>query len=106
MNADGTGNGDWTTLPDAERPHTATDTGASCAVGWSEELHNHLRHYTTYDPAPTAVRAAAHPTGTTGTWNAASGNSGGWNEWKIDLSAVLRASGSRSPSCTPPTGAR
>ena len=25
------------------------------------------------------------PTGTTGAWHAASGNSGGWQEWKIDL---------------------
>ena len=26
------------------------------------------------------------PTGTTGEWNAATGNSGGWQEWSIDLS--------------------
>ena len=30
--------------------HTSDDTGASCPAGWSEELHNHLRHYTTFDP--------------------------------------------------------
>ena len=27
------------------------------------------------------------PTGTTGVWNATSGNSGGWQEWRIDLDA-------------------
>ena len=50
LNADGTGAGDWTTLPDANG-HTGPETGASCAAGWSEELHNRLRNYTTYDPA-------------------------------------------------------
>jgi hypothetical protein len=82
---DGSGNGDWTTLPDANG-HTGTDTGASCPSGWSEELHNHLRHYTTFDPNGNGGAGSCTPTGTTGTWNAASGNSGGWNEWKIDLS--------------------
>ncbi len=38
-------------------------------------------------PTPTAVRGGCTPTGTTGDWNAATGNSGGWQEWKIDLSA-------------------
>ena len=27
------------------------------------------------------------PTGTTGTWNAASGNSAGWQQWDVDLTA-------------------
>jgi bacillopeptidase F (M6 metalloprotease family) len=57
--------------------------GSSCPGGWSEELHNHLRHYTTYDPAGDG---SCTPTGTTGTWNAASGNSGGWQQWSVDLS--------------------
>ena len=84
---DGSGNGDWDTLPDAS-PTSATsnDTGASCPAGWSEELHNHLRHYTTFDPNANGGAGGCTPTGTTGTWNAATGNSGGWNEWKIDLS--------------------
>ena len=52
QNPDGTFNNDWTTLPDSSPgAHTNNETGASCAAGWSEELHNHLRHYTTYDPA-------------------------------------------------------
>ena len=38
----------------------------------------------TYDPAGAG---SCTPTGTTGAWHAASGNSGGWQEWSIDLSA-------------------
>ena len=34
--------------------------------------------------------ATCTPTGTTGAWNAASGNSDGWQEWSIDLNAVRR----------------
>jgi Immune inhibitor A peptidase M6 len=75
------GGTDWTTLRD-ENGHTTQDTGASCASGWSEELHNRIRNYTTYDPAG---EGSCTPTGTTGEWHAASGNSGGWKEWRIDL---------------------
>ena len=80
QNAQGQGN--WTTLPDVNG-HDHDDVGASCPSGWTEELHNHLRHYQTFDPAGAG---SCTPSGTTGTWNAASGNSGGWHEWKIDLS--------------------
>jgi Zinc carboxypeptidase/Immune inhibitor A-like, MAM domain len=83
INADGTGAGDWTTLPDANG-HTAQETGDSCSSGWSEQLHNRLRNYVTYDPAG---EGSCTPTGTTGAWHAASGNSGGWQQWSIDLSA-------------------
>jgi murein tripeptide amidase MpaA len=82
LNADGTGRGDYTTLPDANG-HTTQTTGASCAAGWSEELHNQIRHYTTYNPAGSG---SCTPTGTTGEWHAASGNSGGYQEWAINLS--------------------
>jgi hypothetical protein len=82
LNPDGSGAGDWTTLPDANH-HTDTATGSSCASGWTEELHNHLRHYQTYNPAGGGSCTA---TGTTGEWHAATGNSGGWQEWAIDLS--------------------
>jgi hypothetical protein len=70
------GSDDWTTLPDANG-HTAQDTGDSCASGW-DELHPFLEHYQGAD---------CSPTGTTGEWHAASGNSNGWQEWSIDLSA-------------------
>jgi hypothetical protein len=82
LNPDGSGAGDWTTLPDANG-HTGRETGSSCPSGWTEELHHHLRHYQTYDPAGAG---SCTPTGTTGEWHAASGNSGGWQEWRIDLS--------------------
>jgi Zinc carboxypeptidase len=74
------GGDDWTTLPDANG-HTTTATGQSCPAGWVE-LHPQLAHYQTWDGDSTCTA-----TGTTGAWNAASGNSGGWQQWSIDLSA-------------------
>ncbi len=74
------GGDNWTTLPDANG-NTTTDTGQSCAAGWVE-LHPQLAHYQTWDGAN-----ACTDTGTTGAWNAASGNSSGWQDWSIDLSA-------------------
>ena len=74
------GGDDWTTLPDANG-NTTTATGQSCPAGWVE-LHPQLAHYQTWDGNSTCTA-----TGTTGVWNAASGNSGGWQEWSIDLSA-------------------
>jgi Zinc carboxypeptidase len=73
------GGDDWTTLPDANG-HTTQETGDSCPEGW-RELHPHLDHYQTLNADGTCS-----PTGTTGAWHAASGNSGGWQEWSIDLS--------------------
>jgi len=72
---------DWTTLPDANG-HTTQQPGDSCAAGWSDELHPQLNHYVTYDPDAESCSSA----GTTGEWHAASGGSGGWQEWEIDLS--------------------
>lgn len=69
---------DWTTLPDANG-HTSTETGQSCANNWLT-LHPWLAHYQTYGSA------SCSPTGTTGAWNAATGTSGGWVPWKVDLS--------------------
>jgi len=74
------GGADWTTLPDANG-HTTPNTGQSCPAGWVE-LHPHLAHYQTWDGVDSCTA-----TGTTGAWNAASGNSGGWQQWSIDLSA-------------------
>jgi hypothetical protein len=78
------GGNDWTTLPDANG-HTSQDTGESCpgsTSGWADELHPHLTHYQTYVAGnpPTCTS-----TGTTGVWNAATGNSNGWQQWSIDL---------------------
>jgi hypothetical protein len=67
---------DWTTLPDANG-HTNQETGDSCASGW-RDIHPFTTHYQGAD---------CSATGTTGAWNAASGKSNGWQDWKIDLSA-------------------
>jgi CubicO group peptidase (beta-lactamase class C family) len=73
------GEDDWTTLPDLNG-HTTTDTGGSCPAGW-RTLHPQLDHYQTRN-----LDGTCSPAGTTGTWNAASGNSGGWQQWTVDLS--------------------
>ncbi len=70
------GQNDWTTLPDANG-HTTQETGESCAAGW-RSIHPFLDHYQGAD---------CSATGTTGTWNAASGKSNGWQEWSVDLAA-------------------
>lgn len=74
------GQDDWTTLPDVNG-HTSTDTGASCPEGW-DTLHPQLDHYQTVNADGTCS-----PTGTTGSWNAATGDSAGWEQWDVDLSA-------------------
>jgi hypothetical protein len=74
------GGDDWTTLPD-RNGHTSQSTGQSCPAGW-RTLHPQLDHYQTLNADGTCS-----PTGTTGTWNAASGNSAGWQQWDVDLSA-------------------
>jgi hypothetical protein len=70
---------DWTTLPDLNG-HTSQATGESCPAGW-RELHPFLDHYQTLNADGTCS-----PTGTTGTWNAATGSSSGWQQWRVDLS--------------------
>jgi hypothetical protein len=80
------GQENWTTLPDANG-HTSQDVGSSCPSGWTEQLHHHLRHYQTFVPnGPGDEDDACNPQGTTGQWHAASGNSGGWQQWRVDLS--------------------
>jgi hypothetical protein len=81
------GGSDWTTLPDSSAtPHTTQDTGESCKAensgGW-RTLHPHLDRYQTQVGA-----SACNPTGTGGgAWHAASGSSGGWQQWSINLDA-------------------
>lgn len=70
------GSDDWTTLPDANG-HTQTGTGDSCPEGITG-LHPFLSHY---------IGADCSATGSTGTWNAATGSSNGWTEFDVDLSA-------------------
>ncbi len=75
------GGDDWTTLPD-QNLHTTQDTGDSCPAGW-RELHPQLDYYQTLNADGTCS-----PTGADGEgeWHAASGNSGGWQQWSVDLS--------------------
>ena len=80
------GQDNWTTLPD-QNGHTSQSTGASCPEGW-HELHPHLARYQTHvENGPGTEDNECLPTGTTGAWHAASGNSSGWQNWSIDLSA-------------------
>jgi Zinc carboxypeptidase len=72
------GQENWTTLPDLNG-HTSQDTGQSCPAGW-RDLHPFLDHYQTLNPDGTCS-----PTGTSGSWYAASGNSSGWQQWQVDL---------------------
>jgi hypothetical protein len=60
----------WATAPDLNG-HTSSSTGDSCAEGW-HELHPWLVQY----QGSTCSGAG---------WNAASGRSSGWEEWRIDL---------------------
>jgi hypothetical protein len=66
----------WTTLPDING-HTASDTGLSCPEGWVT-IHPFVEHYQGAD---------CSSTGSSGSWNAASGRSDGWQDWDLDLSA-------------------
>jgi hypothetical protein len=73
------GSDNWTTLPAAGV--TDTGTGDSCPEGWAD-LHPQLAHYQTVN-----ADGSCSPTGTTGAWNAFTGNSEGWQDWNVDLSA-------------------
>jgi len=73
------GSDDWTTLPDVNG-HTDQSTGNSCLL-WPD-LHPFIAaHYQTIDQAA----ETCEPTGATGDWWAASGNSGGPEQWQVDL---------------------
>ena len=75
------GQNDWTTLPDANG-NTTNEVGASCDIDW-DTIHPFIDHYQT-NPTPATD---CTNTGSTGAWNAATGNSGGFQDWDIDLSA-------------------
>jgi len=75
------GQDDWTTLPD-KNGNTSDEVGASCDIDWNT-LHPFLNHYQTNNtPGPDCTNH-----GTSGAWNAATGNSGGFQDWEVDLSA-------------------
>jgi hypothetical protein len=79
------GQDDWTTLP--VPGVTSTDVGQGCGDDdpfWLQ-LHPFLNHYLTRHT--TSSGFACDPQGTSGTWNAATGNSGGFDDWNVDLSS-------------------
>ncbi|AQZ65583.1 putative zinc-binding carboxypeptidase [[Actinomadura] parvosata subsp. kistnae] len=73
------GQDDWTTLPDL---NGRTDTGVptECEAGFLLAEHPWLLHYLTAGNPCTG-------TGTSGSWNRFTGNSGGWQQVAFDLSA-------------------
>jgi Peptidase family M1 domain/Peptidase M1 N-terminal domain/Immune inhibitor A peptidase M6 len=73
------GMNDWRTLPDLNG-HTSQDTGFACPF-W-HFLHPFLQHYQSDNGDGTC-----DPTGDTGSWNAVSGWSEGYEQWRVDLSA-------------------
>jgi hypothetical protein len=80
------GQEDWTTLPD-KNGNTSQDTGVGCPDNdpfWLQE-NPFLTHYITRSGSTGAFTCA--PTGTSGSWNAATGNSAGFHDWDIDLTA-------------------
>jgi hypothetical protein len=71
---------DWTTLPDLNG-RTTTTPSTQCEAGDYVNGHPQLRHYLTV-ATPTCLS-----TGTTGAWNAFTGDSAGWQPVAFDLSA-------------------
>ncbi len=82
------GQNDWTTLEE-KNGHTTQGVGYSCpstgplASNW-QSLHPFLARYQTKTPDGSDCT----PTGTTGAWWAATGNSGGWQLWELDIPAA------------------
>jgi hypothetical protein len=80
------GQDNWTTLRDLNG-NTTQETGESCKSengpgGW-RTLHPQMDHYQTQVGIDDC-----EPVGTTGEWWAATGRSAGWEDWKVDLSAL------------------
>ncbi len=73
------GTDEWTTLRDLNG-RTSAAPPASCADGQLLSLHPFLRHYLT-------LGSPCRPTGSSGSWHAFSGESGGWIDTAFDLSA-------------------
>ncbi|MCQ9181855.1 immune inhibitor A [Streptomyces sp. IBSBF 2953] len=74
------GGDDWTTLPEAGGA-TGTAVPAECGGGFYIGEHPWLRHYLTLASGDCTA------TGSTGSWNALTGASSGWQQVNFDLSA-------------------
>jgi hypothetical protein len=80
------GQDDWTTLPDVNG-HTTQGTGNSCLL-WPD-MHPFISsHYMTVDQ----TAETCTPSGATGEWWAATGESDGPEQWQVDLSAYAGGS--------------
>ena len=81
------GQEDWTTLPD-QNGATSDDTGLGCNDQdpfWLNE-NPFLTHYITRAEDPSSDTGfTCTPTGSSGVWNAATGNSNGFQDWNVDL---------------------
>ncbi|KUO22842.1 M14 family metallopeptidase [Streptomyces dysideae] len=75
-----TGADDWTTLPEAGGA-TSTTVPAECEAGYYAAGHPWLTHYLT------VAASGCTATGTSGSWNALTGSSAGWQQVGFDLSA-------------------
>ena len=73
------GTDEWTTLRDLNG-RTSPAPPATCADGQLLSLHPFLRHYLT-------PGSPCHPTGSSGSWHAFTGESPGWIDTAFDLSA-------------------
>ena len=73
------GTDEWTTLRDLNG-RTSPAPPAPCADGQLLSLHPFLRHYLT-------LGSPCRPTGSSGSWHAFTGESGGWIDTAFDLSA-------------------
>ena len=76
------GQDDWTTLVDLKG-----NTGQSlesCKIGWNT-LHPFIDHYQTLDVSD-PTNPTCLPSGTSGDWNALTGDSNGWQPLSFDLS--------------------
>lgn len=79
---------DWTTLPDLEG-NASQDTGFSCPF-WLG-LHPFLEHYQSEVVGEPDEFVPCDPSGTTGAWWAATGESDGAETWTVDLSAYANS---------------
>ena len=82
------GQDDWTTLADDERAHERRRRAVV-----PDDRQTARRGRPTTRSSPTTRRSStpartAMPTGTSGAWNAATGNSGGWQEWSLPIPAA------------------
>jgi hypothetical protein len=78
------GTDDWTTLEDVN-DHTSQDTGFSCPFGGWQGIHPFLAHYQTDNGDGTC-----DPTGSTGSWWAATGRSLGSESWLVNIAGPAR----------------